>query len=109
MTHSQTEQYLWADRIMQAVCLVGGITFLDLISETKTTKTNELRGLYCLLTRDYCIHPERAARLIARSRQNVINQARRYMQYIQAKDKVLTDLYDRIKKYINATYKDEKR
>ncbi len=109
MTHSQTEQYLWADRIMQAVCSVGGITFLDLISETKTTKTNELRGLYCLLTREYCIHPERAARLIARSRQNVINQARRYMQYIQAKDKVLTNLYNRIKNQINATYKDEKR
>lgn len=109
MTLSQTEQYLWADRIMQAVCSVGGITFLDLISETKTTKTNELRGLYCLLTREYCIHPERAARLIARSRQNVINQARRYMQYIQAKDKVLTNLYNRIKNQINATYKDEKR
>ena len=109
MTHSQTEQYLWTDRIMQAVCSVGGITFLDLISETKTTKTNELRGLYCLLTREYCIHPERAARLIARSRQNVINQARRYMQYIQAKDKVLTNLYNRIKNQINATYKDEKR
>ena len=109
MTHSQTEQYLWADRIMQAVCSVGGITFLDLISETKTTKTNELRGLYCLLTREYCIHPERAATLIARSRQNVINQARRYMQYIQAKDKVLTNLYNRIKNQINATYKDEKR
>lgn len=109
MIHSQTEQYLWADRIMQAVCSVGGITFLGLISETKTTKTNELRGLYCLLTREYCIHPERAARLIARSRQNVINQARRYMQYIQAKDKVLTNLYNRIKNQINATYKDEKR
>lgn len=109
MTHSQTEQYLWANRIMQAVCSVGGITFLDLISETKTTKTNELRGLYCLLTREYCIHPERAARLIARSRQNVINQARRYMQYIQVKDKVLTNLYNRIKNQINATYKDEKR
>jgi hypothetical protein len=109
MTHSQTEQYLWADRIMQAVCSVGGITFLDLISETKTTKTNELRGLYCLLTREYCIHPERAARLIARSRQNVINQARRYMQYIQVKDKVLTNLYNRIKNQINATYKDEKK
>lgn len=109
MIHSQTEQYLWADRIMQAVCSVGGITFLDLISETKTTKTNELRGLYCLLTREYCIHPERAARLIARSRQNVINQARRYMQYIQAKDKVLTNLYNRIKNQINATNKDEKR
>ena len=97
MTHTQTEQYMWADRIMQAVCIVGGITFIQLISESKTTKANELRGLYCLITRDYNIHPERAARLISRTRQNVINQARRYMQYLQAKDKVITPLYHQIK------------
>ena len=63
MMYSQTEQYLWADRILNAVCAVGGITFMQLVSEIKTAKTNELRGLYCLITRDYNIHPERAARL----------------------------------------------
>lgn len=100
MTFSQTEQYMWADRIMNAVCTIGGITFIQLVSEVKTAKTNELRGIYCLITRDYNIHPERAARLISRTRQNVINQTRRYWQYLQAKDKVIVNLYNRIKEYL---------
>lgn len=100
MIHSQTEQYMWADRIMQAVCTVGEIDFLQLMSEKKTAKTNELRGIYCLLTRDYCIHPSRAARLIARTRQNVINQARRYLNYIRARDKHIIELYNRTKELL---------
>lgn len=100
MTYSQTEQYMWADRIMNAVCTIGGITFMQLVSETKTVKTNELRGLYCLITRDYNIHPERAARLISRTRQNVINQTRRYWQYLQAKDKAIVNLYNKINEYL---------
>lgn len=100
MTFSQTEQYMWADRIMNAVCTIGGITFIQLVSEVKTAKTNELRGIYCLITRDYNIHPERAARLISRTRQNVINQTRRYWQYLQAKDKVIVNLYNKIKEYL---------
>lgn len=108
MTYTQTEQYMWADRIMQAVCTVGGITFMQLVSEARTTKTNELRGLYCLITRDYNIHPERAARLISRTRQNVINQTRRYWQYLQAKDKTITALYNKIKDFLKR-YDNEKR
>lgn len=100
MTFSQTEQYMWADRIMNAICTIGGITFIQLVSEVKTAKTNELRGIYCLITRDYNIHPERAARLISRTRQNVINQTRRYWQYLQAKDKVIVNLYNRTKEYL---------
>lgn len=100
MTFSQTEQYMWADRIMNAVCTIGSITFIQLVSEVKTAKTNELRGIYCLITRDYNIHPERAARLISRTRQNVINQTRRYWQYLQAKDKVIVNLYNRTKEYL---------
>lgn len=108
MTLSQTEQYMWADRIMNAVCTIGGITFIQLVSEVKTAKTNELRGIYCLITRDYNIHPERAARLISRTRQNVINQTRRYWQYLQAKDKVIVNLYNKIKEYLKQ-YDNEKR
>lgn len=100
MTFSQTEQYMWVDRIMNAVCTIGGITFIQLVSEVKTAKTNELRGIYCLITRDYNIHPERAARLISRTRQNVTNQTRRYWQYLQAKDKVIVNLYNRTKEYL---------
>ncbi len=93
MTHSQTEQYMWADRILRAVCIVGGVTFVEIISEKRSEKTDKLRGLYCLLTRNYGVHPDRAARLIARTRQNVINQAKRYMQHLQIKDREISLLY----------------
>lgn len=108
MTYSQTEQYMWADRILNAVCSVGGVTFIQLVSETKTVKTNVLRGLYCVLTRDYSVHPERAALLISRTRQNVINQTRRYWQYLQTKDKVIVNLYNEIKELLKQ-YDNEKR
>ena len=78
MIYSQYEQYELSDRIMRAVCEVGGITFLQLCSTAKTVKLNALRGLYCLISRDYCIHPDRSARLICRTRVNVINQAKKY-------------------------------
>ena len=108
MTFTQTEQYFWAERIMQAVCDVGQVTFLELVSEKKNVRANTLRGLYCLFTRDYCIHPDRAARLIARTRANVINQARKYAQYLQVKDKMIVELYNKIKNILK-TYDNEKR
>lgn len=100
MIHSQTEQYMWADRILRAVCLAGGVTFVDIVSESRSGKTDKLRGVYCLITRNYGVHPDRAARLIARSRQNVINQAKRYLHYLQSRDGEITLLYMRVKKIL---------
>ena len=96
MVYSQIQQYELSDRIMRAVCEVGQVTFMELCSMVKTVKMNTLRGLYCLISRDYCIHPDRSARLICRTRQNVINQARKYAQYIQARDKYTLSIYNRI-------------
>lgn len=96
MIYSQYEQYELSDRIMRAVCEVGGVTFLQLCSTAKTVKLNALRGLYCLISRDYCIHPDRSARLICRTRANVINQAKKYLEYLQAKDKYVLSLYNQI-------------
>lgn len=100
MIYSQYEQYELSDRIMRAVCEVGGITFLQLCSTAKTVKLNTLRGIYCLISRDYLIHPDRSARLICRTRANVINQARKYLGYLQAKDKYVLTLYNQIIKLL---------
>lgn len=105
MIYSQYEQYELSDRIMRAVCEVGGITFLQLCSTAKTVKLNTLRGLYCLINRDYCIHPDRSARLICRTRANVINQARKYLEYLQAKDKYVLTLYNQIMKLLKTEKK----
>lgn len=96
MVYNQIQQYELSDRIMRAVCEVGQVTFMDLCSMVKNFKMNTLRGLYCLISRDYCIHPDRAARLICRTRQNVINQAKKYSQYIQARDKYTLSTYNKI-------------
>ena len=96
MIYNQIKQYELADGIMRAVCDVGGITFIQLCSAVKTVKLNTLRGLYCLISRDYCIHPDRSARLLCRTRANVINQARKYMQYVQSKDRYTLSIYNQI-------------
>ena len=96
MVYNQIQQYEILDKIMKAVCKGGDVTFMQLCSTNKSVKLNTLRGLYCLISRDYCIHPDRAARLLCRTRANVINQARKYLQYIQTKDKYTITIYNQI-------------
>lgn len=105
MVYNQFEQYYLSDQIMRAVCEVGEITFMQLCSAVKTVKLNTLRGLYCLISRNYCIHPDRSARLLCRTRQNVINQARKYLQYIQVKDKYVVSIYNQIINILNKNNK----
>lgn len=102
MVYNQIIQYIWCDRIMSAVCEIGEISFIELSSPNlKTVKLNTLRGIFCYITRDMCIHPDRAAMLICRTRQNVINQARKYAQYIQMKDKYILVYYNKIMNILN--------
>lgn len=108
MIRTPTEQYILADHIIEVVCNIGDVAFEDFVSpKTKNSKLNILRGLYCVITRDYCIHPIYAANLACRTRQNVINQARKYMGYLQVKDPCVTALYKNIRnqlaKYMNET------
>ncbi len=96
MVYNQLEQYEQADAILQAVCDVGQVTFFSLCSTVKSNKLNILRGIYCLLVREHCIHPTRASMLICRSRQNIINQARKYHNYIRMKDKEVSEIYNKV-------------
>lgn len=100
--YNQLEQYITANNIMNAVCAVGEVTFLDMTAPArKSTRLNMLRGLFCYITRDMCVHPDRAARMLGRTRQNVINQARKYGGYLQANDKWTTTLYNSIINELN--------
>ena len=101
MVYNQIQQYEILDKIMKAVCKGGDVTFMQLCSTNKSVKLNTLRGLYCLISRDYCIHPDRAARLLCRTRANIINQSRKYLQYIQAKDKYTITIYNQIINILN--------
>lgn len=96
MVYDIPKQYELSDIIMRTICDIGKVTFLQLTSMKKTEHLNILRGLYCLICRDYCIHPRLAARLICRSRQNVINQTRKYRGYLQIGDIRTITIYNQI-------------
>lgn len=96
MIYNPLEQYEIANGIVETICNIGNVSFLEFCSRKKNTKLNALRGLYCYCAREKGVEPTRAGRFIGRSRCNVINQARKYWHYIQVKDKYITELYNRI-------------
>lgn len=101
MIYSVYKQYELSDAIMRIICDVGNVTFYQLVSRKKTEHLNTLRGLFCLICRDNCVHPKLAAKLISRSRQNIINQTRKYKGYLQTGDpntsKLYIDIINRLK------------
>lgn len=108
MIKNQFEQYECADFLLKAICEANCISFGELISTKKTNKLNALRGIFCFLSREYGVHPDRAARMLQRSRQNIINQAKKYLYYIQARDPYTLNLLRKtINQYKNIT--DEKK
>lgn len=96
MQHSPLRQYEIANDILTTICSIGNVSFLQLCSYQKSEKLNILRGLYYYCARENGVGPARAARLICRTRSNVINQARKYWHYIQVKDKDIMNLYNLI-------------
>lgn len=101
MILSVLEQYELSDAIMRTICEIGKVSFFQLTSPKKTEHLNTLRGLYCLICRDYCIHPKLAAKLLCRSRQNIINQTRKYRGYLQTKDPRTITIYTQIMNKLN--------
>ncbi len=94
------EEFRMADIIIEAVCKVGEITYFDLILAPKSTILSTLRGICCVLAWDYKVHARRMARLMRRSRGNVLNQQRTYRNLLQAKDKMTVDIYNKVNEEI---------
>mgnify|MGYP004554480269 CR=1 FL=1 len=96
MIKNQFEQYECADFLLKAICKANCISFCELTSTKKTNELNALRGIFCFLSREYGVHPDRAARMLQRTRQNVINQAKKYLHYIQIRDPYTISLLKKI-------------
>lgn len=94
MYHNPLKQYEIADNILSTICEIGGVSFMEFCSYKKTEHLNILRGLYCYIAREKGVASYRAARLICRSRCNIINQARKYWHYMQVKDPNITKMYN---------------
>ena len=99
MQYTTLKQYEIANDIMTTICMVGHISFIELCYRKKTAKLNILRGLYCYCTRERGVAPRIGARLMGRTRCNVINQSCKYWHYLQVKDKYITNLYNTITEY----------
>lgn len=84
------------DDVMQAVCTACEVTREQMLYAPKSSRINLARGLYCAITKLAGIHPAQAADAIKRSRANVITVAKHYKGYLEVRDAVTTNLYNKI-------------
>ena len=92
--------YEVAERIIDAVCAVGDITWVELLTAPKSLKLNVLRGLCCYFAWDMGVHARIMGKMIRRSRSNIINMGKKYRHYLASKDKITIEYYNRIKEYL---------
>lgn len=100
MEYTNCEEFRRADIIIDAVCKVGGISYFQFLNEPKNTTISTLRGVCCVVAWEYKIHARRLSRLIHRTRGNVLNQTKKYRGFLQAKDPLTTDIYNKVKNEI---------
>lgn len=92
--------YERADKIVNAICIVGNISWVELMTAPKSLKLNILRGLACYFAWEMNVHARIMAKFIGKSRSNIINMGQKYRGFIQAKDKSTMSYYTEIKKYL---------
>lgn len=91
-----------SEQVAQAVCAVCNISSEQLVYAPKSRDVNLARGLYCAVTKLAGIHPTDAAATIKRSRANVITVAKHYKGYLEVRDAVTTNLYNKIVDYLQS-------
>lgn len=97
---SQSSQYLRADKLIEIVCKVGGVSYAKLVSREKNLHLCVLRGLIYYYSRELNIHPSITASMVLRTRCNVITMCQRYGYYVKGRDKSTIVLSDEIEKRI---------
>lgn len=100
MNYSPCEQFRRADIIINAICKVGKITYFHLLSAPKSTIMNTLRGVCCVIAWENGVHARRLAKMIHRTRGNVLNQQRKYLGFLRSKDPITTDIYNKVREEI---------
>lgn len=86
--------YFEALRIADSVCEAASVQYSQMAFPLKrSVLTSIVQGVCCVLSRDACVHPTVMAKVLHRTRANVINQARTYGNYIKMNDKQTSSLY----------------
>lgn len=103
MALTEVQQYELSTKIINAACKVTGHTYLDIIEKNKISELTDIRGVCCLISWEEGIHPRRFAKLMQRTRSNVINMAMKYRQFKRMNDSQTMYLYNLIKTELNGT------
>ena len=101
MALTEVQQYEFATKLIDAACKATGYTYLDLIEKNKVTELTDIRGVCCLISWEEGIHARRFAKLMHRTRSNVINMAKKYRQFKRMNDSQTIYLYNLIKTNLN--------
>ena len=96
-------QYAIGERIIDAACAVGNVSYLQLISKEKTAFLNNLRGVCCLIAWERGVHARRFSNLIHRTRGCVLNMTKRNLTLKRAHDNLTVETYNLITNYLNST------
>ena len=91
------KEYERANQIIDAVCKVGNVSYFSFLSAPKSNHINTLRGICCVVSWEENIPARRLAKLIHRTRGNVLNQTKKYRGFLQAKDKTSCEVYNKVK------------
>lgn len=101
MERRASEEYKRANIIIDAVCRAGNVSYEDLVCHPKNMLFNILRGLCCVFAKEYDVHPSRMHDLLRRTRCNIINQGRKYKEYIDSQDPYTMRYYIEAKSIID--------
>ena len=97
-----------ADVIIDVICHVGEVSYFDFLFAPKSTKLSTIRGICCVLAWEYKVHARRMAKMMQRTRGNVLNQQRTYRHLLQAKDKLSVEIYEKAKSEVNIRLQTDK-
>lgn len=109
MEYDANEQFRRADIIIDVVCDIGGCTYCNFLHGKRSLHLNLIRGLAFYLSWEYGVHARRMAICTGRTRGNVINQSKRYRNYIQVGDPMSVSMYKEAKERIDKKFKKQKQ
>lgn len=103
MEYTEDEQYRRASIIVDAACKVGKVSYPDFLFQKRSLHMNTLRGVAFYLSWEYGVHARYMAVIAHRTRGNVINQSKRYRNYLRSNDFVSVTLYNNVKAEVEKT------
>jgi len=101
MALTPAEEYGEAVRIVNAVCKAAEVSYFDFLSAPKSLKLNTARGVCCLIAWERGVHARKLAKLIHRTRSNVLNMTRKTFELYKIHDTLVVNMYNSVQQELN--------